>query len=262
MEVITLEGLKRYLVLFVIELKTRYIHFVGIHPVPDGAWMEQMARNLTDPDAGFLRASHHLIHDRDPLYTKVCEEILRRGGVHPVRLPARSPNLNAYASLAAAPPPTSDHSGSPVVGTLSRKQLLMTHSITHHEHLKVEHLEAKVRPVSERFLTQPTPHRGRLYSELSGGLPGGETHSPLDSLLGQLESWPPERLALRFRPLQPCLHPLGDPGPLKFGNSCQNVHLQCSRWRRGIDAFLEGDKRHAKHAEFVEQRDQMPEIAA
>ncbi len=96
-EVLTLDGLKRHLVLFVIELKTRYIHITGIHPVPDGAWMEQMARNLTDPDSGFLRASHHLIHDRDPLYTRVFEEILRSGGVQPVRLPARSPNLNAYA---------------------------------------------------------------------------------------------------------------------------------------------------------------------
>ena len=96
-EVLTLEGLTRYLVLFVIELKTRYIHIAGMHPVPDGAWMEQMARNLTDPDEGFLRASHHLIHDRDPLYTRVFVEILRSGGVHPVRLPARSPNLNAYA---------------------------------------------------------------------------------------------------------------------------------------------------------------------
>ncbi len=79
-EVLTLDGLKRYLVLFVIELKTRYIHIAGIHPVPDGAWMEQMARNLTDPDEGFLRISHHLIHDRDPLYTGLFEEILRRGG--------------------------------------------------------------------------------------------------------------------------------------------------------------------------------------
>ncbi len=96
-EVVTLKGLKRYLVFFVIELKTRYIHNAGIHPVPDGAWMEQMARNLTDRVDGCLRSAHHLIHDRDPLYTKVFEEILSSGGVHPVRLPARSPNLNAYA---------------------------------------------------------------------------------------------------------------------------------------------------------------------
>ena len=58
-EVLTLEGLKRYLVLFVIELRTRYVHVVGIHPQPDGAWMEQMARNLTDPGEGFRRTSRH-----------------------------------------------------------------------------------------------------------------------------------------------------------------------------------------------------------
>ena len=94
---LTLEGLKRYLVLFAIELKTRYVHIAGIHPQPGGEWMEQMARNLTDPGEGFLRASRHLIHDRDPLYTHVFEEILQSSGVQPVRLPARSPNLNAYA---------------------------------------------------------------------------------------------------------------------------------------------------------------------
>ena len=96
-EVLTLEGLKRYLVLFVIELRTRYVHVVGIHPQPDGAWMEQMARNLTDPGEGFLRTSRYLLHDRDPLYTDDFEEILRSSGVSPVRRPARSPNRNAYA---------------------------------------------------------------------------------------------------------------------------------------------------------------------
>ena len=96
-EVLTLDGLRRYLVFFVIELKTRYVHIAGIHPQPDGRWMEQMARNLTDPGEGFLRSSRLLIHDRDPLYTRVFEEMLRSGGVQPVRLPARSPNLNAYA---------------------------------------------------------------------------------------------------------------------------------------------------------------------
>ncbi len=96
-EVLTLEGLKRYLVLFVIELRSRYFHVAGIHPQPDGAWIEQMARNLTDPSEGFLRRSRYLIHDCDPLYTRGFEDILKGADVQPVRLPARSPNLNAYA---------------------------------------------------------------------------------------------------------------------------------------------------------------------
>jgi hypothetical protein len=57
--------------------------------------MMQVARNLTDD--GFLRGVHYLILDRDPLYTASFCGLLRDSGVTPVRLPARSPNLNAYA---------------------------------------------------------------------------------------------------------------------------------------------------------------------
>ena len=66
-EVLTLAGLRRYFVFFVIELKTRRVHIAGIHPQPGGAWMEQMARNLTDTVDGFLGTARQLIHDRDPL---------------------------------------------------------------------------------------------------------------------------------------------------------------------------------------------------
>ena len=96
-EVLTLAGLRRYFVFFVIALKTRRVHITGIHPQPDGRWMEQMARNLTDPVDGFLRTARQLIHDRDPLYTRVFGEILTSGDVGPIRLPPKSPNLNAYA---------------------------------------------------------------------------------------------------------------------------------------------------------------------
>ena len=96
-EVLTLAGLRRYFVFFVIALKTRRAHIAGIHPQPDGRWMEQMARNLTDPVDGFLRTARQLIHDRDPLYTRVFGEILTSGDVGPIRLPPKSPNLNAYA---------------------------------------------------------------------------------------------------------------------------------------------------------------------
>ena len=95
--VLTLAGLKRYLVFFVIERETRRVTIAGIHPQPYGAWMEQLARNLTDPVEGCLRTASHLIHDRDPLYTRVFGEILTGGGVQPIRLPPKSSNLNAYA---------------------------------------------------------------------------------------------------------------------------------------------------------------------
>jgi len=59
--------------------------------------MLQMARNLTDPDVGFRAGVRYVICDRDPLHTEAFQRALRTVGVEPVRLPARSPNLNAYA---------------------------------------------------------------------------------------------------------------------------------------------------------------------
>ena len=96
-EVLTLAGLQRYLVFFVTALQSRRVTIAGIPPQPYGAWMEQMARNLTDPVDGCLRRARYLIHDRDPLDTRDFGEILEGGGVQPIRLPPKSPNLNAYA---------------------------------------------------------------------------------------------------------------------------------------------------------------------
>ena len=59
--------------------------------------MKQMARNLTDIVDGFLIETNYLIHDRDPLYTREFSGILASGGVTTVKLPAQSPDLNAYA---------------------------------------------------------------------------------------------------------------------------------------------------------------------
>ena len=95
--VLTRRGLVRYLVLFIIELESRRVEIAGIAPDPDGQWMKQVARNLIDVEGGALTGAHYLIHDRDPLFTHAFREILRSSGVNTVRLPARSPDLNAYA---------------------------------------------------------------------------------------------------------------------------------------------------------------------
>ena len=96
-EVWTRSGLVRVVVLFVIELSTRRVEIVGIHTQPDGAWMTQISRNLTDDVDGFLAAKKYLIHERNPLFTFEFRETLAAAGVKTVRLPPRSPNLNAYA---------------------------------------------------------------------------------------------------------------------------------------------------------------------
>jgi transposase InsO family protein len=96
-EVWTCSGLTRFLVLFFMELKTRRVEIGGIASSADGLWMSQIARNLTDAVDGFFAGKRYLIHDRDPLYTKDFLATLAGSGIESVRLPPRSPNLNAYA---------------------------------------------------------------------------------------------------------------------------------------------------------------------
>jgi putative transposase len=96
-EALGLTGTVRYLVFFVIAVKTRAVVIAGIATNPDGEWMQRMARNLTDTVDGFLRNATYLIHDRDPLFTEAFEAVLRERGVKSVRIPAQSPNCNPHA---------------------------------------------------------------------------------------------------------------------------------------------------------------------
>ena len=93
----TARGLTRFAVLFVIDLATRKVEIAGIVREPDSAWVVQCRRQLTDPDDGRLRGKRFLLHDRDPRFTDAFAETLAAVGVETVRLPPRSPNLNAYA---------------------------------------------------------------------------------------------------------------------------------------------------------------------
>ncbi len=96
-EVMTWAGLVTYHVLFVIELATRSVHIAGITTNPNEPWMMQVARNLTDAVDGFLGGKSHLILDRDTKYSAAFRRLLKDEGIEIIRLPPRSPNLNAFA---------------------------------------------------------------------------------------------------------------------------------------------------------------------
>jgi putative transposase len=79
------------------DLASRRVEICGISVDPYGAWMKQMARNLTDVVDGFLLNHRYVIMDRDPLFTADFRALLASSDVAAVRLPPRSPNLNAFA---------------------------------------------------------------------------------------------------------------------------------------------------------------------
>src|SRR6202521_1166489 len=59
--------------------------------------MEQMARNVTMQDSGFLINRRYLVHDRDSKYCSSFRQVIEAGSVKTLALPSRSPNLNAHA---------------------------------------------------------------------------------------------------------------------------------------------------------------------
>ncbi len=95
-EVWTRGGLVTFCLLFVMELKTRRVHFAGCAPNPNERWMKQIARNLTDPLGSFLLGKHIVLMDRDGKFCPAFRTILAGEGAEPLELPPRSPNLNAY----------------------------------------------------------------------------------------------------------------------------------------------------------------------
>jgi hypothetical protein len=96
-EVLTWRGLVTYYILFFIELGSRRVWLGGITRHPDSEWMEQVARNATMEDTGYLNGCRYLLHDRDQKFCGEFRETLAAGGVECTPIPARSPNLNAHS---------------------------------------------------------------------------------------------------------------------------------------------------------------------
>jgi len=95
-EVWTKSGLVTYYLLFVMELATRRVHMAACTPTLGDDFMKQIARNPTDPFDGFLKDKKYVLLDRDSNFSSAFRTVLKDAGVEPVRLPARSPDLNAH----------------------------------------------------------------------------------------------------------------------------------------------------------------------
>jgi putative transposase len=89
--------LKRFYVLFFIELASRRVHLAGVTANPDGTWVTQQARNLLMrlDDQG-VRA-RFLIRDRDSKFTRDFDEVFRSEGIRIIKAPVRAPRARAHA---------------------------------------------------------------------------------------------------------------------------------------------------------------------
>ncbi len=96
-EVWTLRGLVRYHVFFVMDLAKRQVEIAHIGCQVNGQVMEQVARNLTDHEDGFLCGKQFFICDNDPLYTAQFEMILNSAGIELINTMPYVPEQNGYA---------------------------------------------------------------------------------------------------------------------------------------------------------------------
>jgi transposase InsO family protein len=87
--------LRRYYVLFFIELGSRRVHLAGCTTNPTGAWVTQQARNLSF--TGVFERTRFLIHDRDSKFSGSFDEVFRSEGIKTIQTPIRAPRANAYA---------------------------------------------------------------------------------------------------------------------------------------------------------------------
>jgi putative transposase len=88
-------SLRRYYVLFFIELHSRRVHLAGCSAHPDGRWVAQQAPNLSF--SGALGEARFLIHDRDAKFVVAFDEVFRGEGIRVILTPPRAPQANAYA---------------------------------------------------------------------------------------------------------------------------------------------------------------------
>jgi putative transposase len=88
-------SLRRFYVLFFIELESRRVHLAGCTTNPTGAWVTQQARNLSF--TGLFERVRFLIHDRDSKFSGAFDEVFRSEGIQVIHTPIRAPQANAYA---------------------------------------------------------------------------------------------------------------------------------------------------------------------
>jgi putative transposase len=89
--------LKRFYVLFFIELGSRRVHPAGITTNPDGRWVTQQARNLLMELGDKGIRPRFLVRDRDRKFTRDFDDVFRTEGIRVVKAPVRAPKAKAHA---------------------------------------------------------------------------------------------------------------------------------------------------------------------
>ena len=127
----------------------------------------QVARSLLDPVDGFLRNATHLIHDRDPLFTKAWRALLKSSGVQRAPIPMHSPNCSPHAERFVKTIRTECLDEFVILGERHLRYLVGTfveHYLTgrHHQGIGGRIIEPKTPPSNDNAARGPIQCRSRL----------------------------------------------------------------------------------------------------
>ncbi len=91
---VTTARLRTIYVLFFMELHRRRLLLVNVTEHPHAEWVVQQLRNLS---VQHYRLPRFILHDRDGKFSEAFDAFAEASGTRIIKLPSRSPNLNAYA---------------------------------------------------------------------------------------------------------------------------------------------------------------------
>ena len=89
--------LRRYYLLFFIDVTSREVFFAGITVNPTGRWTTQAARNLFLCHADRFADARALVRDRGSQFIDAFDEIFRTEGLKILKTPIRTPVANTFA---------------------------------------------------------------------------------------------------------------------------------------------------------------------
>ena len=135
--------LRRYYILFFINVNTREVFFAAVTVNPTGEWTTQAARNLINGHGQRLEGARALVRDRGSQFIEAFDEIFRTEGLKILKTPVRTPVANTFAER--------------WIGSIRRELLKQPEGLPRTHHLEPTPAGTTRRRLHQALQQPPTP---------------------------------------------------------------------------------------------------------